>query len=785
MQKHFFTLIAILFIFYRPLAQAQDNRKDSFDVLHYHINLSLKKLSQKQLFGTTHVYVQSKRNSLTSVRLDLKGLQVSNVFMSNEPATFTQIGEQLIIHLPSPLMNDDTAMLAISYSGQPQTDPKWGGFFFNGDFAFNMGVGMGSVPHSFGRVWFPCVDNFRDRATFDFTITTDTGFVAVCGGILLTEIKQGDSVVWHWQLNQTIPTYLASVAVGKYVFVKYDFKGTQSNFPVWLAANAADTVKLKNSFIRLNKALQCFESRFGPHKFDRVGYAAVPFNSGAMEHAANIAYPIYAIDGTANYETLMAHELAHSWWGNLVTCADAHDMWLNEGWASFCEALFLECAYGYERYLDHIQTKRTTVMLNAARNDGGWLPVSGVKAENTYGTHVYKKGALVVHSLRVFMGDSAFFAACKSYIEQFSFTHANTEDLKKYFQQFTPRNLTDFFNHWVYEPGFVGVQIEQTARTTNTDGYVWETYRLSENNRYKSGNHIRLPVVVEIHYRDSVAYLHTELQNGFTNVGVHYNQFENPVWAISVNVREGVSLGKLYEIARLRNKGSVNLSTVLLNLNVQEISDSALLLVEHHWTPPFDRFSLQHQGIRMSSERYWRISGQFPETFKSFAFFNYNGTPDAFLDADLFDNLTTEDSIVLLFRPFGGQWQMHTDHTFQPGATNDKIGRFWVNDIRLGEYTFGLKDKSVVSLKEKPAKTLKSSYIQIFPNPAREFFEIKSKVELQDATIQVVDKLGRFVITKHMVGKEKRIDCYDLESGQYTIIIKENSENIIKRLVIN
>lgn len=779
--KHSIWVVALVCL--QLSAWAQDRRIDSFDVQHYHIQLAIRNLAQKQIYGQTHITIQAKKNGLNKVRLDLKGLLVSAVSVRLQAANFSHSGEQLIVNLPTDLGINDTATITINYSGQPEKDPRWGGFFFNGEYAFNMGVGMGSVPHNFGRVWFPCVDNFTDRATYTFSITTDNDFVAACGGVLESEVRHGDSTTWNWKLNQTIPTYLASVAVGKYVFVKYTFQGVNQNYPIWLAAIPADTVKLKNSFTRLNTALQCFESRFGPHQFDRVGYAAVPFDAGAMEHAANIAYPIYAIDGTGNYETLMAHELAHSWWGNLVTCVDAPDMWLNEGWASFCEAVFLECAYGENRYLDHLQTMRTTVMLNAPKNDGGWLPVSGVKSENTYGTHVYKKGALVAHSLRVYMGDSVFFAACRSYLQQFAFSHASTNDLKNHFQSFTPRNLNDFFNRWVYEPGHVGINIEITERNSNAQGEVWETYRISENNRYKGGIHTRLPVVIEIHYRDSVALLQTELQNGFTNIGISYNRLTNPVWAVTVNQLGGMAFGKLYETARINAPGDISLPKALFSLNVREISDSALLLVEHHWTPPFDRFSLQPEGIRMSGERFWRINGKLPDTFKAWGFFSYDGLETSYLDFDLLERMTTEDSLVLLYRPFGGRWQIHTNHTFQPGATNDRLGRFWVNELQLGEYTFGLKDNSVVGVKEKPAKGLKASYIQILPNPAPEFFIIRSKAELKDATIHVVDRMGRFVITKHMVGKEKRIDCIDLPSGQYNILIQEEGETVIKRFI--
>ena len=234
-----------------------------------------------------------------------------------------------------------------------------------------------------------------------------------------------------------------------------------------------------------------------------------------MEHAGNIAYPIYALDGTTNNETLYAHELSHMWWGDLVTCRTPEDMWLNEGWASFCEAVFLECLYGKSAYTKDIQSKLETVMLSAPKSDGAFYPISGVPHDATYGTHVYKKGAVVAHTLRTMMGDSAFFVACKYYLKAHQYGNASSEDLLQYFQLYTPINLTDFFNNWVYNPGYEDIAIESY---TVVDRKVNLT--LSYQTRYHDWTTNEVPLTIDL------------ISSNGNKQRVQYNQ----VWGLTTKV---------------------------------------------------------------------------------------------------------------------------------------------------------------------------------------------------------------------------------------------------------
>jgi hypothetical protein len=766
-----------------------DLRSDSFDVLHYDIQLGIRNLQAKQIGGTTTITILSKKNNLNQVRFDLIGLQVLAVRQNTISCSFTHLQSNVSINLAQSLTTDDTAIIEISYVGQPITDSRWGGFFFSGNYAYNMGVGMGSNPPTFGRCWFPCVDNFTDRATYEFRITTDSGFTAACGGILQSQTTQGDSVIWHWKLHQTIPTYLASVAVGKYSFVKYSFQGSQSSYPVWLAAIPGDTARLKLSFEKLNTALQCFESKFGPYLFDRVGYAAVPFNAGAMEHAANIAYPIYAIDGTSANETLMAHELAHNWFGNLVTCSSAQDMWLNEGWASYCEALFLECAYGKDAYYENIRNKCNEVNLNAARSDGAWSPVSGVSFENTYGRHVYTKGALVVHNLRETMGDSAFFAACRSYLNSNLFSDVNSETLKNEFQKFTSHSLHSFFETMVYDSGQVAVLPKIISYSQPNDvGDESYSIKLFEVGKFKTNNLAIKHAILNIHYRDSIRNILLPLINGASDVvgNISGNIFMNPILAITVNYQYGMALASNYERKVIKTTGSgIAFNNTLFSINPRAIIDSAVVTVSHHWVPTLNLTELNEKGIRINTDRFWRVDLFATPSTEIWGFFNYDGSATAFLDNTFLKNLITEDSIVLLYRPLGGKWQVHTAHTFQPGPSKtDKTGRFWVNKLNAGEYTFGIRDASVVGLSEKQSLNKKTFEFKVYPNPSNGVFSIQSNTYLNNAQMVVYDMKGKEYCSMHINGREPVFTCKDLEKGTYVIRIMMNEHSATQKVII-
>jgi hypothetical protein len=750
-------------------------RGDSLDIIHYDLNLNIRNLASKSIDGFALIKLLPKVDSITIVKFDLLKLNVSNVSVNNIALPFSQNDSELFVtlNMHKPALPDSTFDLKVEYGGQPVLDGTWGGFYFSGNYAYNLGVGFRSNPHNFGRCWFPCFDNFTDRATYSFHITTDATFMGVCNGLKQPETLNGDgSTTWHWTLNQPIPTYLASVAVGKYALIKNEFTGQNGTYPVWIAVEAQDSIKAKASFAKLNNALLCFEEKFGAYPFDRVGYVGVPFNSGAMEHAGNIAYPLYAIDGTTNYETLFAHELSHMWWGDKATCRTAEDMWLNEGWASFCEALFLECVYGKDFYINEMKSKVIEGIKDAAPADGGFYPVSGIPANITYGNHVYKKGALMVNTLRTIMGDVAFFAACKSYLSKHMFKDVSSEDLRAEFQQFTSADLTNFFNVWIYEKGHVDVVATGVYPDMDfTSGRIF--LRLQQLQRYKSAVSTGLPVTVKAYdQRGKSASFTLVMKEGTLDTLLNHGGQLQHTQYITINEDVTLGLGKTMVKQTIKNTGISNFNDVLTSINVQQITDSAVLVLEHHWTGPLQG-NIRTKGIRISQERYWHVDGMLPSTFKSWAFFNYNGTANAFLDQELINK--TEDSLVLLYRPEPlADWQIVTDLTHQAGSKTDKTGRFWINELKKGDYAFGMRDISVVGVKENEPGKIKHSFT-IIPNPATNAQSVILQFDEPTFidTITVIDQSGKQLasVAVHRSLGQYELDTAKLKQGHYIIMI--------------
>ncbi len=766
--RHVAFIIHCLFLAAKLSAQSPQ------DALNYHIIIDAKEIFTNQIYANASIKIKMENND-SIVVFDLKGFTVDSVLVNTNITAFQKSDSTLLVTIPFNTIINDTIDVEIYYHGQGQKDALWGGYYLVGNYAFNMGVGFDSKPHNFGRAWFPCFDNFTDRALYKLEVTTLPEYKAVCGGLLTNDTTFADgSTKWTWELNQPIPTYLASFAIGKYTFITYNFNAKNGNLPVWLAVEPKDTAKARQSFIRLNDAIACFEDKFGAYQFDRVGFVGVPFNAGAMEHATNIAYPLYAIDGTTNYETLMAHELSHHWWGDLATCESAEEMWLNEGWASFCEALFLECVYGKSFYQNDMQDKLTDVMINAPANDKGYIAVNGVSHQQTYGTTVYKKGALMVNNLRTFMGDSAFFAACKSYLTKYTFKAINSIKLRDEFQLFTGKDLTFFFNQYIFTKGHYDVVVFSSSIVGSE-----VTLQLMELNKFKTQKHDNMTVGVTTYFTDNTSQKNiVNMVNGegTATINTPTNKLLN---YFLVDEEITYALGHTSETKTIKSKGLTNFENSLFSINTQNITDSVLINVQHHWVGA-SVGALRNLGIRISTDRYWSVRGKFPTTFSAWAYFNYNGTSQNYYDEDFFKTVSTEDSLVLLHRVNENkEWRIIAlaDVAYQPGGNpTDKMGRFWLTKLLPGDYAIGYRDKSVVGIVEVAKQ---QNQIQISPNPTNDELTItlpESQI-FSKSTITILDNNGKEVINQKVDSNENEfiLNVKKLTTGVYSVIVKTDN----------
>ena len=426
-------------------------------------------------------------------------MQVDSVLYRGKTIPFTYNDTILSISLPNMPANIEGAeVVTILYHGKPQKDRSWGGFYRTADYAYHMGVGFMSDPHPYGRIWHPCFDNFAEKALYDIELRTHAPFVGHANGLLVSRQLLDGIYTSRWLLQQPICSYLASFAVGRYIRIQRKHQGEAGPVPIEIACMASDSKAVERSFQHLTDCIDAFEHWYGPHRFDKVGYSLVPFRSGAMEHATNISYPIYAANNGLKNEDLMAHELAHSWWGNNVTCEDGSEMWINEGMASFSELLFYEWVYGKERYRQEAELLQRKVVRTSHKADHGYHPITAVPFDYTYGSHVYNKGALVAHNLRSYLGDSLFRVVCRNIQTERAFDHLTSIQFMRSAIEKSGMDLVPFFSDWVFRPGFPAFMVHDLQSVRKDRSTFQTTAQIQQWVLGRQAYFRQLPVVIEL-----------------------------------------------------------------------------------------------------------------------------------------------------------------------------------------------------------------------------------------------------------------------------------------------
>lgn len=785
----FLFIITTLFLTKSIVAQNQCFRShyvskslssDSLDVVHYNINLDISYLGSHSIKGYTRLNIVPLYNAMNFISLDFMHLNLDSIFIGNNKIQNWQYNDTVLrIPLQSTINIGDTIVCKVFYNGTPLVDPSgWGGFYFSNDtsFAFNMGVGMQDNPHNYGRVWFPCVDNFTDRATYDFNITVKNGNVAICNGSLISTQQSNGKTVYHWDLHNDIPTYLASVAVGPYVALMDTFSSISGNdIPIAIYVPQDKYTAAQGSFIHLKSILSAYEYYYGAYHWQRIGYVGVPFSSGAMEHVTSIHIGIGYINGTTAYETLIAHELSHHWFGDLVTCHSAPDMWLNEGWAVFSESMYKEYVYGKKAYKDNMRNNLFDVIKNTHNIDNGYRAVAGVPHQYTYGSTVYDKGATVAHSLRGYLGDSLFFSTIKAYLSQKAFSNQSSIEFRDFISNYSGVDVTDFFDSWVFSPGFSQFTVDSFSVISTAGLYnvnVAVEQRLNHKSNYANSN--RVPITFmdnQWHRKDTIV----QFSGQYGSESFALNFLPTIVFT---DLEERFADATTDYSAVLKNSGLIDFPNSYFKLNVNYVTDSALFQITHNWVAP-DSLGIHYEGLHISSKHYWTVASNRKTFFNAQGQFKYWRTAD--LDADIISS--AQDSLVILYRPHGGiPWQKVSFHSLGNWIT----GYILVDNLQNGEYALASYDAQHIGFNSNIEKH--ELEMKIIPNPSKDKFHFQiNTVEI--AHIIIYDNQGRQLDSLDMTYLKNLsyADWYpnNLASGNYiAVVIDAYGNQILSRGLI-
>lgn len=443
---------------------------DNYDIIYQRMEWEVDP-NQYYIQGAVTTYFAPTRNGFTAVNFDLSSaLQASNVlYHGTDPLNFTHSGDRLEIELPEMIEVGEMDSVTIIYSGAPPSS----GF---GSFAtgyHNGSPALWTLSEPYGaKDWWPTKQDLVDKIdSVDIIVRTPAAYRAASNGVLVSEVLDGNEKVYHWRHRYPIPAYLVAIAVTNYA-VFSEFVPVEGGEPIEVL-NYVFPESLnswQNAIHSTVESMELFNELFGLYPFADEKYGHAQFGwGGGMEHQT-----MSFMGG--NSHMLQAHELAHQWFGDKVTCGSWSDIWLNEGFATYLEGMTYEHGLGTNTWQNWLQGKIDQV---TGQPDGSVFVADTTSVSRIFSSRLsYSKGALLLHMLRWKLGDEAFFQGVRNYLEapELAFGYAKTADLQYYLEQAGGQSLTEFFDDWFYGQGYpsyhvnwwqegntVLVQIDQTT----------------------------------------------------------------------------------------------------------------------------------------------------------------------------------------------------------------------------------------------------------------------------------------------------------------------------------
>ena len=756
--RRLFLTLALLLAFVAAQAQIAG---ENIDVTHYEINLWGVDFTNRTLQGEAFIDFTTTA-SLSTLVLELKTLTVTDVASDYyDVESFSQEGDFLTIVFDETIAANERVTLDVRYGGNTFSE-TWGGVEWWGtDYVYNLGVGFDSQPHNLGKTWFPCVDNFTDKATYSLYITVTNNKKAICGGNLVNVFDNGDNTSeWHWEIPQEVATYHPSFAIGEYMLWEEVYHGVERDIPVQVYVKPTQINSVPGTFVHIHDIAAFYEENFGPYPFNRIGYVCT--GKGCMEHIDNIAITPGVIAGNTTQEEYLAHELSHMYFGNKTTCSTAGDMWLNEGFAQFCGLFYRVGVYGEEDFQTNMSALVKTMTSWCAR-ESNWIPLNNMPLDMTYDSQaIYDRGAVIVNTMMNYMGRENFLAGLRHYLETYAYAAASSEQLCDALTESTGIDMHGFFDTYVFHGGMPHYGVAITG--VNQNGSQYDT-RIKLNYQHIGPSHVGQNNRVEVTFVDTDGQLHTQLigWDGVEDEQVLTLDFE-PEAAYADYYNH--FLDAKYDQNAMAT-GPTTVGVDRLQVKVISASDSTLIRAESHLVAPADDPEIL--GLNLSTTHYWNIGRHDFGEAEVEGVFTYSYASG--YDDDIIN--TENDSIVLLYRSNVSEpW--HTIPFTREG--NWMLGRLRASDVRTGQYALATIDKTIYSVNDTPQQTLK-----LFPNPAT------NQVTLQmdsngSGVVNVYNQQLQLVKTESYTNTTKKtIDLSGLATGIYYI---ENNKNIHK-LIIN
>jgi aminopeptidase N len=502
----------VIFILLSTSIYSQGELNDSLNIntRNYdqdHVKLNLKfNFDKQEVYGIEDFTFYPLINNFEKLTLHSRTTKVSEVTLNGKNLNFSQNEKHLYITLDKPYKIGDKITVTIKYT----SDPTTGMFFFeptkkNPEIPYEIWTqGEGD----FNRFWYPAYDLPDDKLTSEILATIPDTLIAISNGVLKSVIENpSDSTkTFDWEMDQLHSNYLNTLIVGDYQTVKENDRGIELDYNV--PKKWAD--KTDYFYGQSADMMNFYSDYLIPYPYERYAQTTVQdFSWGGMENITSATLNRRLLhDQTAepNYssEELIAHEMAHQWFGDYVTCKTWAHIWLNEGFATYMTDLWIEHKYGEDRFRFRRYNENNKYFDNELKAE----PLDSVKLDTLNeipveleGDKAYERGAAVLNMLRFYLGDKAFEKGLRNYLETNGSKAVETKDFEKAMSEASGRNLTQFFREWIYGAGFPVFNINYYWDQNNKKLEL-KVYQMQE--MLPAVGLFHVPVLVEITTRDGV-----------------------------------------------------------------------------------------------------------------------------------------------------------------------------------------------------------------------------------------------------------------------------------------
>ncbi len=456
MYKYIFSLLSGFLLMQQ--AQGMSFSDSSFiDIQHYVFNLSIHD-DTDAIEGKADITFKLLRNNVSEIILNLigkaapegKGMQVTGVTKNDRNLPFVHKNNLLHITLNEQLDKGQIINVVIVYSGIPAdglviSENKYGDRTFFGD----------NWPNR-ARHWLPTVDHPADKASCEFIVTAPAHYQVIANGTLREEsnlragLTHKELKTTHWVNKSPIPTKAMVFGAARFA-VLYD--GIANEVPIEYWVYPEDRKAGFESFEPTSGIIKLFEKQIGPYPYQKLANVESKTNYGGMENASNIFYNEHAINEQANIESLIAHEVAHQWFGDAVSESDWSDVWLSEGFATYFTHFYYERTYGRDSMNARLEADKQPIFAYYLKSPETAVIDTASNLTSLLNANTYQKGSWFLHMLRHHVGEQDFWQGIREYYRTYEHRNASTNDFRRVMEKSSGKKLSAFFDTWLTKPG--------------------------------------------------------------------------------------------------------------------------------------------------------------------------------------------------------------------------------------------------------------------------------------------------------------------------------------------